>query len=60
MNINLPSKVRAALYVFTALGSIVVTYLAAAQIIGPNEVAAWTAFTALIAGLARINITPEE
>jgi len=60
MNINLPSKVRAILYVFTALGSIVMTYLAATQIVGSNEVAAWTAFTAFIAGLARINITPEE
>ena len=56
MNINIPENVRGILYVITGIGSIVVTYLAATGMIGINETAAWTAFTAFIAGLARFNL----
>lgn len=55
MTYNLPKQVRFALYVFTALGSILVTYLTATGVAGANEVSAWTAFTAFIAGLAGFN-----
>ena len=60
ININIPSKIRNILYIFTALGSIIVAYLSATQVISSNEVAAWTAFTAFIAGLAKLNITPDN
>lgn len=59
MSINLPSKVRAALYIFTAIGSLVVTYLAATSVISAPEVALWTGFTVFVSGLARINVTPD-
>lgn len=60
MKLNPSSKVRGILYIFTAVGSIVVTYLAATGVIGANETAAWTAFTALIASMAGFNVTPEK
>ena len=60
VNINIPSEIRNGLYIFTALGSILMTYLSATQVVGSNEVAAWTAFTAFIAGLAKLNITPDK
>lgn len=52
-------KVRGWLYVFCGLGSLVVTYLAATNLIGVNEVAFWTGFTAFIGVLARFN-TPKS
>ena len=57
MDTNIPEQVRGWLYIFCGLGSVVVTYLAAAHIIGLNEVAAWTGFTAFIAALARFNLS---
>lgn len=60
MTINIPSQVRSALYVLLVIGSPIVGYLAIAQpdIIGPNEVALWSALTAAIALIARLNLTP--
>ena len=59
MTINLPSKVRAFLYIFTSIGSLVMTYLAVTGIVGSNEVALWTGFSAFIAALAGLNVTPD-
>ncbi len=61
MTINIPSQVRSALYVLLVIGSPIVGYLAIAQpdIIGPNEVGLWSALTAAIALLARLNLTPD-
>lgn len=62
MNVNVPSKVRSLLYILLVIGSPIVGYLAIAQpnIIGPNEVALWSALTAAIALLARLNLTPDQ
>lgn len=56
MQINLPEKVRGALYIFTGVGSVVVTYLGATEIISTPEMALWTGFTAFIATLAQFNL----
>lgn len=59
MSINLPSQVRAALYVITALGSPIVAYLAAKEIIGDVEVSFWSALTTAVAALAAYNLAPD-
>ena len=58
MTINIPEKWRGILYVFCGIGSIIVTYLAATSVIGAEEVAAWTGFTAFTALVARFNLSP--
>ena len=55
MKLNPPRKVRAALYIFTAVGSFVVTGLALYEIVGAKEVTLWTSFTVLIATMAGRN-----
>lgn len=61
MTIMIPERIRGYLYVVCGLGSVAVTYLAATKIIGVEEVAAWTGFTAFIGALARFNLgTPED
>lgn len=57
MRINLPSKVRAALYVFTALGTPIVAYLLAKGIIGELEVALWSGEVAVVTSMAALNVT---
>lgn len=59
-DIVVPRKVRSALYIILTIGSPIVGYLAISQpdIIGPNEVALWSALTAAIALIARLNLTP--
>lgn len=59
-DIIVPRKLRSALYILLIIGSPVVGYLAISQpdIIGPNEVALWSALTAAIALIARLNLTP--
>lgn len=57
MTINIPEQVRGWLYIFCGIGSIVATYLGATNVIGAPEMAAWTAFTVFVAGLARFNLS---
>ena len=57
MRINLPSNVRAAIYVFTAVGSPVMGYLLARGIIGELEMALWTAEIAAVTAMAALNIS---
>lgn len=59
-DIVVPRKVRSALYIILIIGSPIVGYLAVSQpdVIGPNEVALWSALTAAIALIARLNLTP--
>lgn len=56
MNINISERVRGWLYIITIFGSVAVTYLAAKSYIAVEEVAAWTAFTAAVATMARFNL----
>lgn len=59
-DIVVPRKLRSFLYIALIIGSPVIGYLAIAQpdLIGPNEVALWSALTAAIALIARLNLTP--
>lgn len=60
MSVKIPRNVRLALYIITSVGSLLVTYFAAKGDLGPDEIALWTGFTALIAAMAGINITPKD
>lgn len=55
MKINLPSKIRAGLYAFFTLASPVVVYLSVTEVLGPNEVALFTAVSTAVFGLAALN-----
>lgn len=57
MRLNLPSKVRFAIYVFNGIGSIAVVYLTAKGLIGDPEVAAWTALSAFTSTMAALNVS---
>ena len=59
MQLNIPSKVRAALYIFTALGTPVVAYLNAKGYIAALEVALWSGEVAIISAMAALN-TPVQ
>lgn len=55
MEINLPPKVRFAIYVFVSVGGILVTYLSTVGVLGQAEMTAWSAFSVFVGGLAAIN-----
>lgn len=57
MSFNLPPKVRAALYVLTALGTPVVAYLFARGTIGTLEVTLWSAEVSVVTAMAALNVT---
>ena len=56
MNINLPPKVRQALYILTVIGTPVVVYLASKGYIGDLEVVLWTAEVSAVSALAAFNV----
>ena len=55
MKVNLPAKVRLALYVVLGIGGIVMTYLSSVGVVGQNEMTAWSAFSIFVGGLAAVN-----
>lgn len=59
MNLNLPNKVRAALYVLTALGTPIVAYLFAKGFIGEIEVALWAAEVTAVNAMAALNVSKQ-
>lgn len=60
MTLNVPYKIRAALYVLTAIGTPLVAYLLARDIIGDLEVALWSGEVAVVSALAALNTTPTK
>ena len=60
MTLNLPYKVRLALYVLTAVGTPVIAYLFAKEVIGELEVQLWAAEVSVVSILAALNVTPSE
>ena len=60
MDVAIPRSVRLVLYLVTSIGSLLVTYLAARGLVGPDEIGLWTGFTALIAAMAGFNISPGD
>jgi hypothetical protein len=57
VRINFPSKVRAGIYIFTAVGSPVVGYLLAKGVIGELEMSLWLAEVTAVAAMAGLNVT---
>lgn len=55
MTLNLPSRVRGALYVITALGTPLMAYLLARGVISELEVALWSAEVTVVSALAAFN-----
>jgi len=60
MRVNFPPKVRAAIYIFTALGSPVVGYLLAKEIIGQLEMSLWLAEVTAVTIMAGLNVSSPE
>lgn len=60
MVLNIPYRIRAALYVVTAIGSPLVAYLLSRGIIGTVEVTLWSAEVAVVGALAAFNVTPDK
>lgn len=60
MTLNPPRRVRAALYVLTAVGTPVVVYLQAKGIVGDLELVLWGAEVTVVNGLAALNTSPSE
>lgn len=57
MTLNPPSNVRAILYVVTAIGTPLIAYLLAKNVIGAVEVALWSAEVTVVNTLAALNVT---
>ncbi len=55
MNLNPPRRVRAALYIITALGTPLAAYLKVKGYVGDEELALWAAEVTVVNGLAALN-----
>lgn len=60
MNINLPPKLRLAIYITNGIGSIIVIYLATKGIVGDPETVAWASYSLFTSGLAGYNVDVKE
>ena len=60
MKLNIPPKIRARIYILTALGTPVVAYLKSRHLIGDAEVALWSSEVAAVGAMAALNITPDK
>lgn len=54
-NVNIPASVRFALYILSAVGSVVATYLISVGRIGEAELAAWSGLVSIVTGIAASN-----
>jgi hypothetical protein len=55
--LNLSAMARLVVYIVTGVGSALVAYLVAKDIIGDAEVTLWAAIAALVNGLAAVNVS---
>jgi len=60
MNVTLPYKVRLGLYIVNAIGSPVMAYLLAKNVIGNLEVSLWAAEMTAVFALAGMNVSPDD
>lgn len=60
MTINLPYKVRAALYILSGLTAPVIIYLSALDIIGAAEVALYAGVMGFVSIVAAFNLSEDE
>lgn len=56
MSLNPPSRVRAALYILTAVGTPLVAYLLAKGVISSLEVGLWSAEVTVVNTVAALNV----
>lgn len=56
MTVNIPEKVRIALYVLTALSAPAIAYLNTTGVIGEDEVNLYFAYVTVIAAMAGFNV----
>lgn len=59
MKFTIPHQLRVSLYILTALGTPVIGYLFARDILGDLEVALWGAEVAVVSSMAALNVTPD-
>jgi hypothetical protein len=60
MTLNVPYKIRAGLYILTALGTPLIAYLAAKNYIGDLEVVLWSAEVTVVSAMAALNTSPTK
>lgn len=60
MTLNIPYRIRAGLYVFTALSAPVVAYLLAKGIIGEIELGLYGGLITAVNSMAALNTGPKE
>jgi len=60
MRINLPDKVRAALYIITALGTPIIGVLTEQTILPDWAMTLWTAEVAVVTAMAALNVTVSD
>lgn len=60
MTLNVPYKVRAALYILTAIGTPLAAYLFAKDLIGELELTLWGAEVTVVSLLAGFNTVPTK
>lgn len=59
MEINLPSRIRAVIYICVVLGTAIVVPLHAAKEISDLFLNVWTSVAGAASGLALLNVTPD-
>jgi len=60
MTFNLPPRARVILYALTALGTPVIAYLFAKDILGELEVVLWGAEVTVVTTMAGLNVSNQE
>ena len=60
MTLNVPYKVRAGLYILSSIGTPIIGYLLAKNIIGELEVTLWGGLTTVVTAMAALNTTPTK
>lgn len=59
MKIKIPRKIRALLYIITAVGSPIMVYLLALGVVNDAAMVLWGAEVAVVAALAGFNLSDE-
>lgn len=60
MTLNIPRKVRAAIYIITVMGTAVIVPLEAGGVVPTLALTVWASVAGAASGLAALNLTPEE
>lgn len=60
MKFNPPYKLRAALYIVTAVGMPIMMYLLAKGLIGEQEMTLWSGLVTVVGALAALNVSKPE